>query len=92
MAKIAMAELRRLAAVGARARLEVLNSEIADLVKTFPEIARGTSTVSAQAADVAEQGKPGRKHPMSRAERQQVSQRMKKYWAARRAAKNVKKR
>ncbi len=86
MAKIATAELRRLAAVGARARLVVLNSEIADLVKTFPEIARGTSPVSG----VAERGKSGRKHPMSRAERQEVSQRMKKYWAARRAAKNVK--
>ncbi len=90
MAKIATAELRRLAAVGARARLVVLNSEIADLVKTFPEIARRTSPVSAETAGVAERGKSGRKHPMSRAERQEVSQRMKKYWAARRAAKNVK--
>jgi hypothetical protein len=31
--------------------------------------------------------KPGRKHPMSAAERRAVSERMRKYWAERRAAK-----
>ena len=40
MAKIASAELRRLAVVGARARLQELQGEIAALVSAFPEIGR----------------------------------------------------
>ena len=91
MAKIAVAELRRLAAVGARARLVELRSEMAGLVKAFPELARGTVVVSAHVATASKRHKPGRKTPMSKAERLEVSRRMKKYWAARRAAKNVKK-
>jgi hypothetical protein len=91
VAKIAAAELRQLVVVGARARLVELKSEIAGLVEAFPELARGTTAVSGHVATVAKRSKPGRKTPMSKAERQEVSQRMKKYWAARRAAKNVKK-
>jgi hypothetical protein len=91
VAKIAAAELRRLAAVGARARMVELKSEIAGLVKAFPELARGSTAISGVVATVAKRTKPGRKTPMSKAERQEVSRRMKKYWAARRAEKNGKK-
>ena len=83
MAKMAPVELRRLAVVGARARLVELKAEMASLVRAFPEIGRAGG---AAGAVVVRRAKPGRKTPMSAAERREVSERMKKYWAARRAA------
>ncbi len=88
MAKIASAELRRLAIVGARARLQELQGEIAALVSAFPEI--GRSGVRPVATSIKRR-KPGRKTPMTAAERKEVSERMKRYWASRRAAKSAKK-
>jgi hypothetical protein len=87
--RIAQAELRELALVGARARLMTLRAEIASLVRLFPELGRG-SLVKGGGADLGvtkRRKKPGRKHPMSAAERKAVSERMRKYWAERRAAK-----
>jgi len=93
--RIAQAELRALALVGARAKVTVLRAEIASLVRSFPELARGSQGRSS--GDAVEDGskrrrgrKPGRKRPMSAEERKAVSERMRKYWAARRAAKNKK--
>jgi hypothetical protein len=87
VSKIAVVEIRRLAAVGARARLTELKSEVAYLTKMFPELSPlGTGTPVGRARKGA---KPGRKTPMSAAERKAVSRRMKKYWAARRANKNA---
>lgn len=88
MAKMASVELRRLAIVGARARLQELQGEIAALVKAFPEIGRGGAR---PAATTLKRKKPGRKTPMTAAERKEVSERMKRYWASRRAAKGAKK-
>lgn len=88
MAKIASVELRRLALVGARARLQELQGEIATLVKAFPEIGRAGAR---PAATSTKRRKPGRKTPMTAAERKEVSERMKRYWASRRAAKSAKK-
>lgn len=87
--RIAQAELRELALVGARTRLLTLRTEIASLVRLFPELARGSQARSG-GVDVGltkRRKKPGRKHPMSAAERKAVSERMRKYWAERRAAK-----
>jgi hypothetical protein len=84
VAKMAPVELRRLAVVGARARLVELKAEMASLVRAFPEIGRAGGVTAG--AVVARRAKPGRKTPMSAAERREVSERMKKYWAARRAA------
>ena len=87
--RIAQAELRELALVGARARVLTLRTEIASLVGLFPELARGSQARSG-GVDVGltkRRKKPGRKHPMSAAERKAVSERMRKYWAERRAAK-----
>lgn len=88
MAKLASVEMRRLAVVGARARLQELQGEIAALVKAFPEIGRGSA---GPAATTLKRKKPGRKTPMTAAERKEVSERMKRYWASRRAAKGAKK-
>jgi hypothetical protein len=87
--RIAQAELRAFALVGARARLLTLRTEIASLVRLFPELARGSQGRSGglDVGPTKRRKKPGRKHPMSAAERKAVSERMRKYWAERRAAK-----
>ena len=84
--KIADSELRRLALPGARARLSALQAEVAALLATFPEL-RGAKGAKASAAEGAplKRKKPGRKHPMSPAEKKAVSERMRKYWAERKA-------
>ena len=91
MAKTAGVDVRRLAMIGAQARLVELKTEMALLIRTFPEAADRTATASGARTAGAARRKPGRKHPMSATERQEVSARMKKYWAGRRAAKSVKK-
>lgn len=93
--KIADNELRQLALVGAQARLQALEEQIAALVATFPELRGGRGRTgrreSQAAADTPArrrtQRKPGRKTPMTAAERKAVSERMRKYWAERRAKK-----
>ncbi len=92
--KIAESELRSLALVGARARLSTLQAEIASLLATFPQLRSGRLTRAGSAGvDVARRRgkKPGRKRPMSAAEKKAVSERMRKYWAERRAGKTAKK-
>jgi hypothetical protein len=86
--RMAPIEWRRLAVVGARARLQELKGEMASLVRAFPEIARAGGDAGRTSV---RRGKPGRKTPMTAAERREVSERMKKYWAGRRAAKGAKK-
>ena len=91
--RIALAELRELALAGARAKLITLRTEIASLVRMFPELSRGSqarSTGDAEDGARTRRRKPGRKRPMSAEERKAVSERMRKYWAARRAAKSKK--
>ena len=76
-------QLRRLARLGAIARLEQLKQEEAAIRAEFPELfGRG------RRAGVAEVAKPGRRRRrMSSAARKAVSERMRKYWAERRKAK-----
>jgi hypothetical protein len=74
--------LHSLARLGAKARLEELRSEEAAIRKAFPDLSGG----GRQAAGAG--GAPARKRrPMSDEKRQEVSERMKKYWAARRKTK-----
>ena len=84
--KIADSELRSFALVGARARLGALQAEVASLLATFPEL-RGARGAKAAATDgsLPARKKSGRKRPMSAAEKKAVSERMRKYWADRRA-------
>ena len=92
--KIAESELRGLALVGARARLITLQGEVASLLATFPELRSGRLARATPADGLAaprKGKKPGRKRPMSAAEKKAVSERMRKYWAERRAAKGAKK-
>jgi hypothetical protein len=72
---------------GAQHRYEELKAEIAALVKVFPHLRYG-SAVSPSMPDAVEETKPSRRRKMSAAARKATSQRMKKYWAARRKAKH----
>jgi hypothetical protein len=75
---------------GAEHRYEELKTEIAALVKNFPHLTgrasqrRSTIDTSTEPAATIDR-KPRKRRRMSAAARKAVSQRMQKYWAARRA-------
>lgn len=81
MANLNQEQLRRLAQLGAKARLEELREEEAAIRAAFPDLfGRGRQGARASAA-------PRRRRRMSAANRKAVSERMRKYWAERRKAK-----
>lgn len=82
MAQLDREVLRRLARLGAIKRLEELRKEEASLRAAFPEVFKPGAARAAAASG----RKRGRRRPMSAAEKKQVSERMKKYWAERRKA------
>jgi hypothetical protein len=76
--------LKALARQGAAQRYQELQEELAALTATFPELARGGSGKRGRSAAP----KSGtRRRSMNAAQRKEVSERMTRYWAARRAAK-----
>jgi hypothetical protein len=86
-------ELRRLARLGAIARLEQLRQEEAAIRAEFPELfgrgrraGRSNDGAAAKPARGRRRGRPR----MSAAARKAVSDRMRKYWAERRKAKGAK--
>ena len=85
-------QILELARKGAEHRYRELKAEIAALRKYFPELTR-TSRVKQTHIDISSEpaamiDRPRRKRRrMSAAARKAVSDRMKKYWAARRAGK-----
>jgi hypothetical protein len=90
-------DMRRFARLGAMRRLEDIRKEEAAIRAAFPELfsgarpaARGTKAASAAAAPgkAAAPKKAKKRSTMSPAMRKAVSERMKKYWAGRRKAKN----
>ena len=77
-----------LARKGAEHRYQELKAEIAALVKDFPHLAETTAVAVGRAAGTAEariRRNVRRGRTMSAAARRAVSERMTKYWAARRA-------
>lgn len=79
-------DMRHWARVGAEHRLKELDAERTAIVGAFPDLAttedRGTPARSTSAEEKTRGG-----WKMSAAQKKAVSRRMKKYWAARRAAK-----
>jgi hypothetical protein len=83
---------------GAEHRYEELRTEIAALLKNFPHLGghkkgQASRTRTAQAADTPAAGESVRarkRRTMSAAARKAVSDRMKSYWAARRAGRKKK--
>jgi hypothetical protein len=86
--KLNSGELRRYALVGAEARLLELGKEAESIYQAFPELrrrgGRGLSEAPSTGARGARKRKRGR--TMSDAQREEVSARMKRYWAQRRGA------
>ena len=86
-------DIRRYALVGAEARLSEMAQEVDAIRRAFPELreTRGPRRREAAAEQVSggESGTPARgrrrRSTMSAAQRKAVGERMKKYWAARRA-------
>ena len=91
MANLNQEQLRRLARLGAIARLEQLRQEEAAIRAEFPELfGRGRRAGAANgeaAAGTEGGGSRRRRRGMSAAQRKAVSERMRKYWAERRKAK-----
>ena len=88
MADLNRDELKRLARLGAQARLEELRREEAAIRQAFPDLFGGRGRRGAAGAQKASAGR--RRRRMSAAARKAVSERMRKYWADRRKAKGGK--
>jgi hypothetical protein len=90
VANLNQEQLRRLARLGAMARLEQLRQEEAAIRAEFPELfgrGRRRSGDGAAAATPAPRRRRRRKRStMSAAQRKAVSERMRKYWADRKKA------
>ena len=83
-------DLKALARLGAQARIAELIAEIDAILKAFPELGEtaarpGQLGVQAEVKPIVRRRKRSR---MSAAARKAVSERMKRYWAERRAKKN----
>ena len=85
MANLNPEQLRRLARLGAVARLEPLREEEAAIRAEFPELFGGRRG-NARAAVQDAAPKTRRRRAMNAAQRKEVSERMRKYWAERRKA------
>jgi hypothetical protein len=83
MANLNQEQLRQLARLGARARLDELRQEEAAIRAEFPDLFSSNGRRAASAAA------PSRRR-MTAADRKAVSERMRKYWAERRKAKAAK--
>ena len=81
-------ELLRFARTGAEARLQELRQEIESIYAAFPELRRrAAGSRKRVAVRRAKSPRPRRRQSWTTAQRKAVSQRMRKYWAARKAAK-----
>jgi hypothetical protein len=87
--KLTASDLRRYAVLGAEARLLELDKETASIYQSFPELRkqRGARSFPVAAAVVtARAGQRRRRRTMSAAQRAEVAERMRRYWAQRRSA------
>jgi hypothetical protein len=76
-------DLKAYARRGAEARIAELTAELKDIYKAFPGLRSG----GASAPQVAGGVRRRKRRVMTAAQKAEVSKRMKKYWAARRAKK-----
>ena len=76
-------DLKAYARQGAAARVAELNAELTTIFRVFPELRTGAAKRPATGVVVRKRKRRG----MTAAQKAEVSKRMKKYWAARRAKK-----
>ena len=83
-------QLLKLARAGAETRLTELRQEIAFIYRSFPDLRRG-GRASASPTSAPRLGRSRRRRPGARgwsvAQRRAAADRMKKYWAAKKAGK-----
>jgi hypothetical protein len=86
--KLNSGDLRRYALLGAEARLLELGKEADSIYQAFPELRRrgARSVPEAPSTGATSGGRRKRGRTMSNAQREEVSARMKRYWAQRRGA------
>jgi hypothetical protein len=77
-------QLVRFARLGAVARLAEIEQERQAILREFPDLRRARPDASEARAKTTTRGKGGARGAMSPAQRKAVSERMRKYWAARR--------
>ena len=77
--------MKAFARIGAQLRLEEVRSEIAAILRTFPDLARGAGARPASSAARAPKARKRRK--LSAAARKAISDAQKKRWAAQKAKK-----
>ena len=77
-------DLKAYARQGAAARVAELNTELTAIYRVFPDLRRG---VKASEGGLVGNGRKRKRRGMSAAQKAEVSKRMKKYWAKRRAKK-----
>jgi hypothetical protein len=82
---VSRSELLKLARTGAERRLNELQSEIASLLRLFPDLRRSRRGRPAGAA--AGNGRARGRRGWTAAQRKAAADRMRKYWAARRGKK-----
>jgi hypothetical protein len=78
-------DLKAYARRGAESRIAELHAELNDIYKAFPDLRRGAIRPSVVTDGAG--GQRRKRKPMSAAQRKAVGQRMKAYWAARKAKK-----
>ena len=76
-------DLKAYARRGAEARIAELTAELNDIYKAFPDLRSG----GASASQVPDTRRRRKRRAMTAAQKAEVSKRMKKYWAAKRAKK-----
>ena len=86
--ELSKAELTRLARLGAASRLDQLEAERRSILRAFPELSLGVARhgqagAAAAGAEGAPKKKARKRRKMTAAEKKAVSERMKKFWAAR---------
>jgi hypothetical protein len=87
---LAKLDLKEYARLGAQARVDQLHAELADIYRAFPGLRarRGRGAAARSATVAGDTAAPRRrKRTMTAAQKREVSQRMKRYWAARRKEK-----
>lgn len=78
--RLADSELRRLARVGAEVRLGELRAEVAAIERTFPELGRAAGGTR---NDLTPRPTRKKRRQMTAAQKQAISERMRRYWADR---------
>jgi hypothetical protein len=79
-------ELLRFARTGAEARLQELRQELESIYAAFPDLRRGGVGSRTRTAGRQAKRPRARRQSWTAAQRKAVSDRMRKYWAARKAA------